>query len=684
MSYPLHKVPGGSAARTVRTETGFWGLDLSMGASDGSFSRASDTENLIWKEEALAVRPGYRQIAALSGRINGFFPYEDCLVVHAGTRLYQVKEGEEPIVLYEAMADAPSHGVVRHQTLTRRRCLTPFSCQWVHENITGDFLFIHDGAHYLFYDGIRVRSVADSIWNADLFALHAEGIYPEFFATVPFTAVAKRPDSGGDVDPRGDNRLSQFRCESFCISGEEDVKSFRLNCLVSDYNDNMAPEVQLRDIEGIWRCLAGIDIKMVAERESQLARIEMSSIRAGTSFKLSNIGVIVGFGTGDYVFADDGMDNVRITYGVLKEEPEALNGATAFGLYGADGADDVLFLGGSAIAPGEDAFSAPNDFFCFYSTAVERLGGDKTPVTGYCRLSDGRLAVLKNDPNGSTVFFRDHQLVEFGQTQSGERYRVDAYPSKTGAAVEGCLSPHALGIAGNEPCFLAKSGLYGVRSVSDELTNLNETVRRSMPIDALLTRLDPQKARAIRWNNYFLLAFEDTVFLTDGRRDNQGQLRFLKWSLAHKITALGKKDGDLYLGDAEGRLFHFGESTDDAGTPIRAFWKTPIIEDKSGRKMLLRRLWAAVEPGEDTELSVRLYRDHTPMKPKTLDLHCLDFAALDFGNFSFEGCRGMRWVPLCREALSAHHLSTVVDLSHAGTLTLWGFRMIYEKGGMMR
>lgn len=683
MSYPLHKVPGGTAARTVRTERGFWGLDLSAGAPDGSFSRAADTENLIWKEEALAVRPGYRQIATLSGRINGIFIYGNSLVVHAGTRLYQLGEGEEPQLLNGELADAPSHGVVRHQTMTVRHCLTPYSCQWLHETVTNDFLFINDGEHYVFFDGRYVHSVADSYWNADLYSLHTQEIYPEFYATVPFTVVAKRPEGGGDMDPRGDNRLSQFRCESFYVSSEE-VNSFRLNCLVSDYNTKMAPEVQLRDIEGIWRCYSSVDIRLVAERDSQLARIKTPSIRAGTNFRVSDYGAIVGFGTGDFVFADDGMDNVRITYGVLKEEPKALTGATAFGLYGADGADDVLFLGGSEKTPGEDAFSAPNDFFCFYSTAVERLGGDKTPVTGYCRLSDGRLAVLKNDPNGSTVFFRDHDLAEVGQTQSGEKFLVDTYPSKTGAAVEGCLSAHAVGIAGNEPCFLAKSGLYSVRSVSDELTNLNETVRRSMPIDALLTRLDPQKARAICWKNYFLLAFEDTVFLTDGRRDGKGQLRFLKWSLAHKITAMGKKDGNLYLGDAEGRVFLFGEDADDAGTPIRAFWRTPDMEDQSGRKMILRRLWAAVEPGEDTALSVRLYRDHTPMKPKELSLHCLDFADLDFGNFSFEGCREVRWVPLCQGPLAARQLSTVVDLSHAGALKLWGVRMIYEKGGMMR
>ena len=681
MSYPIHKVSGGSAARTIRTEKGFWGLDLSSDVLDRSFDRAADTENLIWQGNALRVRDGYRLHASLEGKINGIYSYDEEQIVHAGTKLFRLKENEEPVLIYEAMQDKPSHGTVRFQTVDRRRCLTPYSCQWSHKTISQVFLFINDGANYLFYDGSKVRTVADPYWGENLTELYKNSIFPDFYATVPYTVVAKLPDSGGDADPRGDNRLSQFRCESFYVDSMGD-EFFRISCLKQDFNDDIPMELQIRDSEGIWRCVASVDIIARAARDTELVKVETPYLKAGVNFRLSTDGMVVEFEKGDYYFVDDGMDNVRIIYAIKKKSPVALNEATVQGLYGADGADDVLFLGGSKSAPGEDAFSAKDDFFCFYETSVERLGGSESPVTGYCRLSDGRLAVLKDDPDGAAVFFRSHSTVSFGSTQSGEPYRVDAYPSKTGAAVEGCLSPHSVGFAGNEPCFLGRSGIYSVRSVSNELTNLNETVGRSMSIDPLLTTLDAKSARAIRWKNYYLITFGNIAFITDGKKDSSGSFRFLKWKFAHYITALGIRNGALYLGDENGNLYLFG-GKDDAGVGINAFWKTPALENTTGHRVILRRMWAAVSPCYNAQLNVGFFCNHYPMPRRSIALHLTDFAHWDFGNVSLDGCKTARWSPLAERTLFGNSVSTILDLSAGADLLLWGLRVTYEKGGSM-
>ncbi len=663
MSYPLHRLPSGTSARTVRTEKGFWGLDLASGLPDRAFSRAADTENLLWSGESLRVRPGYESVATLQGRINGIWDYQGDLLVHAGGRLYRLHQDGTIEDLETTLKDAPSHGVVRTQTAVLRLCVTPYSCQWLRQAITKEFFFLNDGERYLFYDGEVVRSVADTHWGEDIFELYKTGVSPAFYATVPFTTVAKLPGGGGgDVDPRGDNRLSQFRCESFYVSSETAVRVFRLNCLMSGFNKKMPLEVQVRDIEGVWRCVASIDIAASSVRDSQLVQIKTPSLQAGQKFRCNDVDAVVEFGAGDYTFADDGMDNVRITYGVLKEEPKALTGATVQGLYGADGADDVLFLGGSDAAPGEDAFSDRNDFFSFHETATERLGDPATPVTGYCRLSDGRLAVLKNDPDGATVFFRSHAELSVGKTQSGEPFRVEAYPSQSGAAVEGCQTPFSVGVAGNEPCFLSASGLYGVRSVSDELTNLNETIRRSIAIDPLLTAFSPEDARAVLWKKYYLLAFGRTVFVTDGQRDGQGQLRFMKWTLAHGATAFGKAEGALYFGDQEGHLFRFGGGKDDAGTSITAYWQTAPLEEGSGKRIRLRRLWTAMETGT-VRATLLLDGEALSLPDREATKRC--------------------WNRLPAPPVTGEALAVRLELL-GEDLALWGIRMLYEKGGMAR
>lgn len=685
MSYPIHKVTGGSAARTVRTENGFWGLDLASGALDCPFSRAVDTENLIWQGDAVKVRSGYHCLFDLGSRINGIFFYGEQRIIHAGTALYrQTNDAEAPELIYSEMNDAPSQGVNRNQTLVLRTCKTPNLSAWSRTTETGDFLFLIDGKNYLVYDGKTVRSIADPYWGEDIKYLTRQGVYPVFCATVPFTAVAKVPASGnGDVDPRGDNRLTQFRCESFYVDDSAKVIDYVINCPAASFNNRIPVEWQIRDYDGVWRNLSYACGSNFLDH-GLITKLRFPEICGGMSITLDADGRISVLGEGDTIVANDGMDNIRITYAVHKEPPTALTQSTAMGLYGADGADNVLFLGGGASAPGEDAFSARNDFFCFYETSVEKLGSNLTPVTGYCRLSDGRLAVLKDDPDGSTVFFRSHDTVTVGATQSGEAYTVDVFPSRSGASVEGCVSPLTVGVAGNEPCFLGKSGLYAVRSVSNELTNLNETVRRSVPVDPLLRTAEPAAARSICWQGYYLLTFGKVGVITDGRRDSSGNLRFLKWTFGHTVTALGQRDDTLYMGDENGNVYCFGEDPDDDGVFIKAFWRTPLLEDASGRRLILRRMWLAVSPGYGASMKVCFYSDGCPAKERQLNMHLLDYGDIDFNTFTFEGIDTARWVPLNLRSAVANAFSVELDLSEGAELLIWGFRMMYEKGGVMR
>ena len=678
MSYPLHKRVGGGASRTVRTEGRLWGLELAAAEPDRTLSRARDTQNLIWEGEALVRRAGYTKVAALEGTVHGIYDYKGRLLVHAGDTLYDCTE--EPRAL-GTLPDAPSSGVMRRQQVTVRRCIDPMLWHWERRVSELDLLFLATGQGLWFFDGEAVHSAADPHWGESLYTLHNEGIIPAFYATVPHAVVGRTlHDGGGDCDPRGDNRLSQFRTESYYLSADE-VSHVVTSCMTKDFNIAVPAEVELRDSDGIWRCWASDKFTMnpsnFPERPMNLGFL---MLKGGVPLTLTD-GVVTQVGYGEHKLAADGFDNLRITYAVKREPPAALNGATVMGLYGAGGTDDVLFLGGSAAAPGEDAYSVAGDFLCFYQTATEKLGNFTTPITGYCRLSDGRMAVLKDDPGSSTVYFRSHSTVEVGMTLAGEPYTVDVYPSKTGAQVEGCVSARSVGVAGNEPIFLARTGLYGVRSVSNELTDLSETVRRSIPIDPLLTTLDVGLLRSVCWQNYYILSFGSLLFVTDGQRDGKGQLRFMKWRTAHPVTALGVVNGKLYLG-SEGGIYQYG-GEDDAGTPIEAYWRTPAAEGGDGRRLLLRRLWVGVSPAYGATLSARLWQDRTPLRLPRVALHRLDFGQVDFARFSFDGTEEARWLPLLRTTVRGAALGAEIDLSDAPGVKLWGFRMVYEKGGKM-
>ena len=687
MSYPFHSLKSVSTGRTVCSEIGFSGLDVAGGAFKTPIVRAFDTENLIWEGSALKRRPGYRRLQNYLYGINGIHSVGDQKLIHTGTRLYLQTKDNDKKLLFNGMNNAPSFGVVRKQEVEHRWCDSSAIYGWNRERKSGEFLFINDGKNYLFFDGEQIYSIADQQWGETLRSALNRGTVYSTYAKVPISITGKLPNGDhGDVDPRGDNRLSQFRCESFYVDDKKEYTEFILDRYYKDCNDGIPTEIQIRDSNGVWRNYGCISKDFYLNYDDVRTKLEIDTpIKGGMPFSFDTAnGKIVDLGYGSSYIANDGMDNLRITYAVHKEEPIALTGATVEGIYGADGADNVLFLGGSKETPGIDAFSARNDFFCFYATSIERLGNEQIPITGYSRLSDGRIAVLKNDPNDSNVYFRTHKTVSVGVTQSGEEYQVDAFPSKAGAAVEGCVSPYAVGIAGNEPIFLAESGLYTIRSVSNELTNLDETIRRSLPIDPLLCKQNAADARSINWREYYLLVFGNLALITDGRRDSSGMLRFLKWRFAHKITAVGKSENILFLGDAKGNVFEFGEAKMDYDQEIEAFWMTNLPEDSRGARQILKQLSLAVSPDYDGEIKAIVYREQTPEPQVSVALNRLDFSAFDFADFTFDCTDSMRWVQLPVASSVADRYAVRIDLSAGQNLLLWGIRMLYEKGGLVR
>jgi hypothetical protein len=654
---------------------GFWGLDLTGGAYKKPLVRATDCQNLLWEGEALRCRKGLEKFAEFDAPLHGIFFWEQEIIVHAGTCLYRLAPSGEKELLYSEMNAAPSVGFVRYQEIDCRRLSSNQIKGWDRYVIRGNVLFINDGCQYLFYYGAGVYPVTDEWWRFDATtADFSNSKRYHFYATVPVSATGRLPGGeGGDVDPRGDNRLSQFHCESFCLSQDEKSSSFVFNHPFAKTNPNVPPEVLVRDQRGVW-CPFKMEGTATFEKvagSDQLRLILPLSIDAGRKVYVDKNDKVVRYddNSSDYIAAD-GLDNLRIIIAVYKDYPVAINGSSVQGFYGPDGTDNVLFLGGCG---GVDSFSAPEDYFCFYSTSVESLGDRNYPVTGYCRLNDGRLAVLKNEPEGANVYFRNHTVVSVGTTQEGVARKVDAYPSRSGAAVEGCVSSLTVGIAGNEPVFLSNSGLYGVRSVSDELTNLDETVRRSIPVDPMLSSFDPTSCRAICHKGYYYLFCGSDGLVTDGRRDSSGQLRFLKWKFPCEISAVAKKDSVLYFGDREGGLHRFGESTTDSGAPIVAYWYAELPAEDGGRIQNVRQIAAAFSPMAGAKVEGRLYKEFRPLEFGGTQTQTIEFSEAVNTR--------MRWVvfPSLKERGSQFSLRLCWEDSD---LLLWGLRMIYEKGGI--
>lgn len=177
---------------------GFRGADFR--GEEVNLIRSPDCLN-VWKDyketDSIRTRPGMKLETAFSEPVYGIFFYNDTQLVHSGTTLYRLKNGEKT-VLYTGLRAAVSDS-------------------FTFENVW----YFKDGKHYLQYDGNTIKEV--------------EGY-------VPTTSIARKPGGGGttyeDV-----NMLQPRRINTFLADGG----SFDFLLDAKNIDDDFAPIVKVDD-----------------------------------------------------------------------------------------------------------------------------------------------------------------------------------------------------------------------------------------------------------------------------------------------------------------------------------------------------------------------------------------------------------------------------------------------------
>ena len=159
-----------------RIYSGFRGCDFR--GLEVNLLRSPDCLN-VWKDytetESIRTRPGLELNTSFTDTVYGVFFYGGEMLVHSGTKLYKVVDGEKT-ELYTGLKEAVSNSF-----------------------IYDDAFYFKDGLHYLKYDGTTIGDVVGYI---------------------PTTTIARKAMGGGskyeDV-----NMLSDYRKNSFLADGAE-------------------------------------------------------------------------------------------------------------------------------------------------------------------------------------------------------------------------------------------------------------------------------------------------------------------------------------------------------------------------------------------------------------------------------------------------------------------------------
>ena len=102
-------------------------------------------------------------------------------------------------------------------------------------------------------------------------------------------------------------------------------------------------------------------------------------------------------------------------------------------------------------------------------------------------------------------------------------------------------------------------------------------------------------------------------------------------------------------------------------------------EDSSGHRQIIKQIAAAVSSDNEGQIGVTVYQEKTPMEKVD--------APLSDPGIPFESSNSihaMHWVAFPVEAGVADRYELRLDIYGGINLFLWGLRLIYEKGGIVR
>lgn len=233
---------------------------------------------------------------------------------------------------------------------------------------------------------------------------------------------------------------------------------------------------------------------------------------------------------GSRTFADKGAHNSyscpvlylasEVTgYLVPNDYPGWIANCTTGCLFGVDGVNDRLFIGGNPDYPNVCFYSRNNDFTYFPDQRRAICGEETSEISGFCRMGDGTLAVLKNtrDNNDVSVYYITGQLYEVMTGEEGNTESDEMFFVKAGSIGESCITAHGTANLSGDPLMVSENGVYGIVLSGNVATDERYARERSRSVNTELLKHDLSDACGIAYKNRYYLAVDGECFVADAR-----------------------------------------------------------------------------------------------------------------------------------------------------------------------
>lgn len=509
------------------------GVDLTSAPINVDKSRAYNGLNMIRDVPGkVRKRMGYKVFKTFPERINGIFQYGNDILIHSGTKLFL---NDSSHILCDDMNDYKSNAYLMY-----------YDSNAMSKGEEVDMLVIMDGYKLRVYC-VGSSTIADGIHKA------------EDVATVPDVTVGRAPNGEGGDSLQMVNMLTDKYRDNFL--GTEDDTVYQLSYFPLNDESVLAEKI---DDEGIWHDIT-----------ETISSIDYTT---GT----------VTFSEAPGLPPVTGEDNVRITASSEHEGYKDRINKCQFGIiYGLDGAWDRLFASGNPDNPDSDWYCNSADPLFWGDWNYGEIGKTSSPITGYT-IVNGYLATHKAADDTERNCYLRKGINTYQAAEEGEEEDIDLQTTKfpiveiiqgTGAVAPGSFAYMT------EPMYLTYDGIYATTPY--EYNNVLYAQKRSRLLDgALLEEKGLEDAVAINYNDFYMLAIGDKVYILDTlQRDTSNitrgsnyQYEGYHWNNV-PVRCWFKMDGRLYFGAADGNVYIFydnkylAESYQDNGKPIYAKWE---------------------------------------------------------------------------------------------------------------
>lgn len=188
-------------------------------------------------------------------------------------------------------------------------------------------------------------------------------------------------------------------------------------------------------------------------------------------------------------------------------------------LFGVDGRNDRLFIGGNPDFPNVCYNTDKNDFTYFPDQQTSTCGEETSEISGFCRLGDGTLAVLKNtrDNNDVSVYYITGSSVSMAEGEEGNTLTYDEFFVKAGSIGESCITAHGTANLSGDPLMVSENGVYGIVLSGNVATDERYARERSRSVNTELLKHDLSDACGIAYKNRYYLAVDGECFVADAR-----------------------------------------------------------------------------------------------------------------------------------------------------------------------